>query len=93
MNIFGIIFGLITFAIFVIFVWEMIKSMASETEFFNDASIEEVKEYINAALLDARFYDYDMMFRTPDCKAYKKFNLHIAKTRDSNKEVIMIDLD
>lgn len=93
MNIFVIIFGLIIFAIFVIFVWEMIKSMVDETTFFNDASIYEVTEYIDNALREARFYDYDMMFRTPDCKAYKKFNLHIAKTKDSNKEVIMIDLD
>lgn len=94
MNIFVIIFGLIIFAIFVIFVWEMIKSMVSEeTMFFNDASIYEVTEYIDNALREARFYDYEMMFRTPDCKAYKKFHLHVAKTKDSNKEVIMIDLD
>ena len=92
MDVLGIILGLILFAVFVIFVWEMIKSMLLET-IFNEASIEEVKEYINGALQDANFYDYEMMFRTPDCKAYKKFNLHIAKTRDSNKEVIMIDLD
>ena len=31
------------------------------------------------------------MFGTPDCKAYDKFNIHIAKKGD--KEVIMIDLD
>lgn len=92
MNIFVIIFGLIIFAIFVIFVWEMIKSMLPETPFFNDASIYEVTEYIDSALREARFYEYEMMFRTPDCKAYKKFNLHVAKTK-SDKEVIMIDLD
>lgn len=93
MNIFVIIFGLIIFAIFVIFIWEMIKSMVSEeTTFFNDASIYEVTEYIDNALREARFYDYEMMFRTPDCKAYKKFNLHVAKTK-ADKEVIMIDLD
>jgi len=93
MNIFVIIFGLIIFAIFVIFVWEMIKSMVSETTFFNDASIYEVMEYIDNALLEARFYDYEMMFRTPDCKVYKKFNLHVAKRKENDKEVIMIDLD
>ena len=93
MNIFVIIFGLIIFAIFVIFIWEMIKSMVSEeTTFFNDASIYEVTEYIDNALREARFYEYEMMFRTPDCKAYKKFNLHVAKTK-ADKEVIMIDLD
>jgi len=92
MNILGIILGLIVFAVFVIFVWEMLKSSILET-MFSDASIYEVTEYIDNALREARFYDYEMMFRTPDCKAYKKFNLHIAKTRDSDKEVIMIDLD
>lgn len=92
MNILGVILGLIVFAVFVIFVWEMLKSSILET-MFSDASIYEVTEYIDNALREARFYEYEMMFRTPDCRAYKKFNLHVAKTKDSNKEVIMIDLD
>jgi hypothetical protein len=32
-----------------------------------------------------------MMFRTPECVAYKKYKLHVAKT-ENGKEVIMIDL-
>lgn len=57
---------------------------------FSDASIYDVTEYIDNALSEARFYEYEMMFRIPDCKAYDKFNIHIAMK--GNKEVI-IDLD
>lgn len=58
---------------------------------FSDASIYDVTEYIDNALSKTRFYEYDMMFRTPDCKAYDNFNIHIATKGD--KEVIIIDLD
>lgn len=90
MSVLGIILGLIVFIVFIIFVWEMIKSVILET-MFNNSSIYEVIEYIDNALNNAKFYKYEMMFRTPDCKAYDKFNIHIAKKGD--KEVIMIDLD
>lgn len=90
MSVLGIILGLIVFIVFIIFVWEMIKSIILET-MFNNSSIYEVMEYIDNALNNAKFYKYEMMFRTPDCKAYDKFNIHIAKKGD--KEVIMIDLD
>ena len=90
MDILYIILGLLVFTVFIIFVWEMIKSIILET-MFSDSSIYEVMEYIDNALNNAKFYKYEMMFRTPDCKAYDKFNIHIAKKGD--KEVIIIDLD
>lgn len=34
--------------------------------------------------------EYKIMFRTPECKAYENYNIHIAKQGD--EEVIVIDL-
>lgn len=85
---------LYVFTIVIIFLWEMIKSMIKSIirkKMFSDASIYEVTKYIDNTLRKARFYEYEMMFRTPDCKAYDKFNIHIATKGD--KEVIVIDLD
>ena len=90
MGILYIILCLIVFTIVIIFLWEMIKSIIHK-KMFSDASIYEVTENIDNALHEARFYKYEMMFRTPDCKAYDKFNIHIAMKGD--KEVILIDLD
>ena len=90
MGILYIILCLIVFIIVIIFLWETIKSIIHK-KMFSDASIYEVTEYIDNALHKTRFYEYEMMFRTPDCKAYDKFNIHIATKGD--KEVIIIDLD
>ena len=93
MNILYIILGLLVFTVFtvfIIFLWEMVKSIILET-MFSDSSIYEVIEYIDNALNNAKFYKYEMMFRTPDCKAYDKFNK--KKKKKGDKEVIMIDLD
>ena len=35
--------------------------------------------------------EYGIIFRTPECIAYKKYNLHVATT-ENGKEVIMVDL-
>ena len=85
-----ILIKFITFAVFIIFIWELIKAMLFE-KLFNKTSIKDVKEHIDDALQETIFYKYDIMFRTPDCKAYNKFNVHIANKDD--KEVIMIDLN
>lgn len=90
MSILYIILGVIVFAVFIIFIWELIKAMLFE-KLFNKTSIKDVKENIDDALHETLFYKYNIMFRTPDCKAYNKFNIHIANTDD--KEVIMIDLN
>ena len=90
MNIFVGILGILTLFIFVIFVWEILKDM-----FFNlyirKESIDEVKEDIIDCLDIADALGYETIFRTPECVAYKKCKLHIAKT-ENGKEVIMIDL-
>ena len=77
MEFLDVILGVIVFAVFIIFTWELIKSMLFE-KLFNKTSIKDVKENINDALHETMFYKYDIMFRTPDCKAYNKFNVHIA---------------
>lgn len=89
MSVLGIVLGSLVFTVFVIFVWEMIKSSIRET-MFNKPSINEVTECIDNSLHEAKFYKYEMMFRTPDCKSYDKFNMHVAKKSD--KEVIIVDL-
>ena len=89
MEILDVFLGVIVFAIFIIFIWELTKAMLFE-KLFNKTSIKNVKEHIDDALHETLFYKYDIMFRTPDCKAYNKFNVHIANKDD--KEVIMIDL-
>lgn len=91
MSILYIILCLIVFTIVIIFLWEIIKLIIIHKKMFSDASIYEVTENIDNALSEAKFYEYEMMFRTPDCKAYGKFNIHIATKGD--KEVIIIDLD
>ena len=90
MEILDVFLGVIIFAVFIIFIWELTKAMLFE-KLFNKTSIKDVKENIDDALRETLFYKYDIMFRTPDCKAYNKFNVHIANKDD--KEVIMIDLN
>ena len=90
MTILDVILGVIVFAVFIIFIWELTKAMLFE-KLFIKTSIKDVKEHIDDALHETMFYKYDIMFRTPDCKAYNKFNVHIANKDD--KEVIMIDLN
>ena len=58
--------------------------------------------YINVIIPKKDFADYaqsvlsgmpiDIIFRTPECEGYTKFNCHIATVSDTNKRVLMIDL-
>jgi hypothetical protein len=90
MDIFLGICGILTLIIFVIFVWEIVKDIFSNL-YIRKESIDEVKEDIIDCLDFADALGYEIMFRTPECKAYKKCHLHIAKTKEG-KEIIMIDL-
>ena len=54
-------------------------------------SINEVKEDIIECLDFADSLGYEVIFRTPECVAYKNCHLHVARTKEG-KEVIMIDL-
>ena len=77
----------------IIFIWEFGKLFLIDLYFhFHKQTIEDVKENI-IDCIDKAYYDlgYEIMFRTPDSIAYKKCNLHIAKT-ENGKEVIMVDL-
>ena len=90
MEVFIGISGILALIIFVIFVWEILKDI-----FFNlyirKESIDEVKEDIIDNLDFADSLGYEIIFRTPECVAYKNCHLHVAKTKEG-KEVIMIDL-
>lgn len=90
MDIFLGIWGILTLIIFVIFVWEMVKDIFSNL-YIRKESIDEVKEDIIDCLEFADALGYEIIFRTPECKAYKNCHLHVAKTKEG-KEVIMIDL-
>lgn len=90
MNIIIGIFGALIIMTILVFLLEIIKN------FFVDLcirkqTIEDVKENIIGCLDEADGLGYKIMFRTPDCTAYKKCKLHVAKTKD-DKEVIMVDL-
>lgn len=83
---------LVTFVItFIICMWEILKHFLIDL-YSHKPTIENVKENI-IKCLDEAYYDlgYEIMFRTPECVAYKKYNLHITKT-ENGKEVIMVDL-
>ena len=86
----GIICGILTLIIFVIFVWETLKDIFSNL-YIRKESIDEVKKDIIDCLDIADALGYETIFRTPECVAYKKCHLHVAKTQNG-KEVIMIDL-
>lgn len=90
MNIVAGILGVFGLIIFIIFVWELGKLFLIDS-YLHNQSIEDVKENIIECLDEADGLGYEIMFRTPECVAYKKCNLHIAKT-ENGKEVIMIDL-
>jgi hypothetical protein len=85
----GIICGILTLIIFVIFVWEILKDIFSNL-YIRKESIDEVKEDIIDCLDIADELGYETIFRTPECVAYKNCKLHVAKT-ENGKEVIMID--
>jgi hypothetical protein len=90
MDMFLGIWGTITLIIFVIFVWELVKDIFSNL-YIRKESIYEVKEDIFNCLDFADALGYEIMFRTPECVAYKNCHLHVAHTKEG-KEVIMIDL-
>lgn len=91
MDIFAGILVCIAVAIFVIVGWEMIRYCIAD-RYLSRQTIEEVKENIIDCLDWADGLGYEVMFRTPECVAYKKCKLHIATTKNG-KKVIMIDLD
>lgn len=80
----------IAFVIVVIFGWEMIRYCIADW-YLSRQTIEDVKENIINCLDEADALGYVTIFRTPECVAYKKCHLHVAKTQN-DKEVIMIDL-
>lgn len=90
MDIFVGIIVSIAVTIFVIAGWEMIRYCIA-CWYLSRQTIDDVKENIIDCLDEADELGYEIMFRTPECVAYKDCNLHIAKTEDG-KEVIMIDL-
>lgn len=90
MNIVIGIFGALVIMTILVFLWEMIKNIFIDL-CISKQTIEDVKENIIDCLDEADGLGYKIMFRTPDCTAYKKCKLHIAKTKD-DKKVIMVDL-
>ena len=86
MNIVIGIFGALVIMTILVFLWKAIKNF-----YISKQTIENVKENIIDCLDEADGLGYKIMFRTPDCTAYKKCKLHVAKTKD-DKEVIMVDL-
>ena len=76
--------------IFVIFGWEMIRYCIADW-YLSRQTIDEVKEDIIDCLDTADTLGYEIMFRTPECVAYKKCKLHVATTQNG-KKVIMVDL-
>lgn len=90
MNIFVGIIVCIAATIFVILGWEMIRYCIADW-YLSRQTINDIKNNIIDNLDEADELGYEIMFRTPECVAYKDCNLHIAKT-EAGKEVIMIDL-
>lgn len=90
MDIFVGIIVSIAATIFVILGWEMIRYCIADW-YLSRQTIKDIKENIIDCLDNADRLGYEIMFRTPECVAYKNCNLHIAKT-ENGKEVIIIDL-
>lgn len=90
MNIIIGIFGAIVIITIFVFLLEIIKNVFVDL-CISKQTIEDVKENIRGCLDEADGLGYKILFRTPDCTAYKKCKLHVAKTKDG-KEVIMVDL-
>lgn len=57
----------------------------------NKQNIYDIMNNIVDSFEKADKYEYDVIFRTPECIAYKKYNLHVVIT-GNGKEVIMVDL-
>lgn len=55
-------------------------------------SIEDIKRHICKSLDNADKFNHKIIFRTPECRAYKNYHLHISKT-ENNKEIIIVDLN
>lgn len=90
MNIVAGILGVFGLIIFIIFIWELGKLFLIDS-YLHNQSIEDVKENIIECLDEADGLGYEIMFRTPECVAYKNCKLHIATTKN-DKKVIMVDL-
>lgn len=90
MEIFVEILVSVAATIFVILGWEMIRYSIADW-YLSRQTINDIKENIIDNLDEADELGYEIIFRTPECVAYKKCNLHVAKT-ENGKEVIMVDL-
>ena len=82
--------GILGILILIIFMWEIGKLFLSDL-FLPKQSIEDVKENIITCLDEADGLEYEILFRTPECVAYKDCKLHVATTKNG-KKVIMVDL-
>lgn len=92
MDIYFGILGVFVLIVFIIFIWELGKLFLIDLYFhYHKQTIEDVKENIITCLDEADGLGYVVMFRTPECVAYKNCKLHIATT-ENGKEVIMVDL-
>lgn len=90
MDIFLGILGAFVLIAVIIFIWEIGKLFLIDL-YLHKQSIEDVKENIITSLDEADGLGYVVMFRTPECVAYKNCKLHIATT-ENGKKVIMVDL-
>ena len=90
MNIFVGILVCVAAIIVVILGWEMIRYCIADW-YLRKQTIEDIKENIITCLDEADGLGYVVMFRTPECVAYKDCKLHVATTKNG-KEVIMVDL-
>lgn len=90
MDIFLGILGAFVLIAVIIFIWEIGKLFLIDL-YLHKQSIEDVKENIITCLDEADGLGYVVMFRTPECVAYKDCKLHIATT-ENGKKVIMVDL-
>lgn len=88
---FFVILGAFVLVACIIFIWELGKLLFIDL-YSHKPTIEDVKENI-IDCLDEVHYDlgYEIIFRTPECIAYKNYKLHVAVT-ENGKEVIMVDL-
>lgn len=90
MNILVGFLAIIALVIVVIFGWEMIRYCIADW-YLSRQTINDIKENIINNLDEADELGYEIIFRTPECKAYKNCHLHVSKT-ENGKEVIMVDL-
>lgn len=90
MDIFLGILGAFVLIAVIIFIWEIGKLFLIDL-YLHKQSIEDVKENIITCLDEADGLGYVVMFRTPECVAYKDCKLHVATTQNG-KKVIMVDL-